>query len=84
MVVGLSLPLRLVAVRDLGPVPSAIHQNLGPFYVLALGLLLGQGLAFARALAATLVVAGALLAQLDGPRSAVARGAPWRAAAAVA
>ena len=62
--VGLSLPLWLVAVGELGLVPSAIHQNLGPFYVVALGLVLGQGLAPARAAAAALVVAGALLAQL--------------------
>ncbi|MCL6607562.1 MAG: EamA family transporter [Geminicoccaceae bacterium] len=66
--VGLSLPLWLVAVRDLGLVPSAIHQNLGPFYVVALGLVLGQGLAPAQAAAAALVVAGALLAQLAPAR----------------
>lgn len=70
--VGLSLPLWLVAVRDLGLVPSAIHQNLGPFYVLALGLLLGGALVPQQAAAAALVVAGALLAQL-APRPAAAR-----------
>jgi probable blue pigment (indigoidine) exporter len=68
--VGLSLPLWLVAVRELGLVPSAIHQNLGPFYVVTLGLVLGQGLAPAQAAAAALVVAGALSAQLGGPRPA--------------
>ena len=66
--VGLSLPLWLVAVRELGLVPSAIHQNLGPFYVVALGLVLGQALAPAQAAAAALVVAGALLAQLAPAR----------------
>lgn len=68
--VGLSLPLWLVAVRELGLVTSAIHQNLGPFHVLAMGLLLGQPLGPAQAAAAALVVAGALAAQLAGPRSA--------------
>lgn len=62
--VGLSLPLWLVAVRELGLVPAAIHQNLGPFYVLALGLLAGRGPSWSQGLAAALVVAGALLAQL--------------------
>lgn len=68
--VGLSLPLWLVAVRELGLVTSAIHQNLGPFHVLAMGLLLGQALGPAQAAAAALVVAGALAAQLAGPRPA--------------
>ena len=69
--VGLSLPLWLVAVRLLGLTTASIHQNMAPVYVLLIGVLLGGGFPLQQALGAALVIAGAVIAQLQRTSTAV-------------
>ncbi|HEX2529078.1 MAG TPA: DMT family transporter [Geminicoccus sp.] len=67
--VGMSLPLWLLSARLLGVTVASMHQNLLPFYVMALAVLLGQGRIEADMLAgAALVSLGALIAQVPWDR----------------
>lgn len=67
--IGLSLPLWFVSARLLGVTVASMHQNLLPFYVMLLAVLLGQGEIGPRTLAgAVLVSMGALVAQLPWVR----------------
>jgi drug/metabolite transporter (DMT)-like permease len=67
--IGLSMPLWFLSVRFLGVTVASMHQNLLPFYVVVLAVLLGQGEMGGRTLAgAALVSLGALVAQLPWAR----------------
>ena len=67
--VGMSLPLWLLSARLLGVTVASMHQNLLPFYVMALAVLLGQGAVDAGMVAgAVLVSLGALVAQVPWER----------------
>jgi drug/metabolite transporter (DMT)-like permease len=67
--IGISLPLWFVSARLLGVTVASMHQNLLPFYVMLLAVILGQGQIGPRMLAgAVLVSLGALIAQLPWAR----------------
>ena len=63
--IGISLPLWFVSARLLGVTVASMHQNMLPFYVMVLAVLLGQGEIGPRTLAGAILVSlGALVAQL--------------------
>jgi len=75
--IGLSMPLWFLSVRLLGVTIASMHQNLLPFYVVVLAVLLGQGEIGGRTLAgAALVSLGALVAQLPWARMWRGRATP--------
>ena len=75
--IGLSTPLWFLSVRLLGVTVASMHQNLLPFYVVVLAVLLGQGEIGGRTLAgAALVSLGALVAQLPWARMWRGRATP--------
>lgn len=67
--IGMSMPLWFISVRLLGITVASMHQNLLPFYVLVLAVLLGQGEIGPHTLGgAVLVSLGALVAQIPWGR----------------
>lgn len=68
--IGLSVLLWFTCARLLGLTVAAIHTNLAPFYVMLIALAFGGEIVPQQALGASLVVAGALLAQLASLRRA--------------
>jgi drug/metabolite transporter (DMT)-like permease len=66
--IGLSVLLWFTCARLLGITVAAIHTNLAPFYVMLIALAFGGSVVWQQAIGATLVVAGAFLAQLASLR----------------
>ena len=61
--IGLSVPLWLAGVRLLGVTVASLHINLAPFYVILIGLWFGGAITLPHLLGASLVAAGAIVAQ---------------------
>jgi drug/metabolite transporter (DMT)-like permease len=66
--IGLSVLLWFTCARLLGITVAAIHTSLAPFYVMLIALAFGGSVAWQQATGATLLVAGAFLAQLASLR----------------
>jgi drug/metabolite transporter (DMT)-like permease len=66
--IGLSVLMWFTCARLLGITVAAIHTNLAPFYVMLIALAFGGSVVWQQAIGATLVVAGAFLAQLASLR----------------
>jgi drug/metabolite transporter (DMT)-like permease len=66
--VCLSMLLWLRAARLIGVTVAAMHQNMVPFYVMAMALAIGGRVETAQLAGGILVVAGAVLAQWPGAR----------------
>ena len=66
--IGLSVLMWFTCARLLGITVAAIHTNLAPFYVMLIAVAFGGSVVWQQAIGATLVVAGAFLAQLASLR----------------